>query len=142
MFCRFCSFSIARLSRCVRRTIGPYCSTRSIQLCFAPNAVETSTFMASNGTKKGVATLRRVEKPIFFSSRPSGQHPIRTNHRASLPILHLTTDPTRPRGRYRGMEGRMPSCASQHIRRSVQYAMKSPEIRHAAYADGFCSRSQ
>lgn len=99
--------------------------------CFAPNAKQRKTHSwIPMAQKRGLPLSPGGKSPSSFRVGPSGQ---------PHPPLHAY--PTRPRCRYGGMEGGMLSCASQHIRRSVQYAMKSPEIRHAAYADGFFSRS-
>lgn len=129
------------------------CMSSRILAASPPNAVEKNTSLDSNGRKKARRPFAGWKSPSFqvgpVASIPSG--PI-TVLLSRAPYPPLDTYPTRPRRRYGGMEddmveeglpnlswiGGMPSCESQHIRRSVQYAMKSPEVRHA---DGFCSRS-
>ena len=81
IFCRFCSFSMARLCS-ILSIFAPNAVEKN-----TPNAVEKNTFMDSNGTKKALLLLKwRIsfalqpsqggKKPVFLSSRPSGQHPI------------------------------------------------------------------
>ena len=113
--------------------------------CFAPTPLRKTHSWIPMG-QKGVApsqianllcltTIAGWEKnPSSFqvgpvASIPSSQSPYPTRPRRSI----------RRHGRWHGGRrrwmGGVPGSASQHIRRSVQYAMKSPELRQVMLTD-------